>query len=170
MGFDDRHAETLFLVVVAGLVTPIAFTILGKVGLSGWSLMFSLLACLIGVWLLIVLFLNCVDIYDWYREKASRRQKLGVAVAILGPLTVVGYQAVTWLSGGRWPPLSLLDLSPKWLSEFLQGPLSDHPWYHPHVLGESVVIWLMDAPLSVALCVIGFLLIPWDVEPPPQDQ
>ncbi len=32
-----------------------------------------------------------VSLYKW-----SWRQKLGMAVASLGPLTVVGYQAVTW--------------------------------------------------------------------------
>ena len=99
------------------------------------------------------------SLYKW-----SRRQKCGVAIAILGPLTVLGYQGVAWLSGGRWPPLSLLILSPKWLSEFLQGTISDHPWYHPHVPGEWVVMWLMDVPLSVALCVIGCLLSVWDEE------
>ena len=101
MGFDDREGE--FLVFVAGtlLVFPIVFMLLGKVGLSGWGLVFGSLACVLGVWLLVVLFLNCENIYDWYREKASRRQKRGVAVAILGPLTVVGYQGVAWLSGGK---------------------------------------------------------------------
>lgn len=97
------------------------------------------------------------SLYKW-----SWRQKLGVAVAILGPLTVVGYQAVTWLSGDTWPPLCLLILrQQQWLPELLQGK-----WFFDdrssHIWGYSVIRWLMDLPLSVLLCGIGFCIFIWD--------
>ena len=99
-----------------------------------------------------------------FRYQWSWRQELGVAVAILGSLAVVGYQAFTQLSGGRWPPLSLLILQQQWLPELLQRSwfFHHHSWYALHGVGLRVIWWLMDLRLSVLLCVIGCLILIWD--------
>jgi hypothetical protein len=105
-------------------------------------------------------------------SKWSWRQTLGATVAILGPLTIVGFQAVTWLSGDTWPPLSLLLLFPKWLSGFLQLTWiipPGHSGFHAHDIWIWFVTELMNLPLSVLVCVIGVLLIGWDEASAPSD-
>ena len=72
MGLDDRDAEPLFLIALVGIVIAVGLPALLAFGLRDWPLAFALIGIVTGSILAAVVALNCVNMWEWLRDRIGR--------------------------------------------------------------------------------------------------
>jgi hypothetical protein len=77
----------------------------------------------------------------------------GYLIALMGVL-ILGFQIILWMRNGYWTPFSARQA----VSVFAGGDPIPYPALSWRGI-EKVVVWLLDAPLSVSLWVDGWIVI-----------